>query len=749
MVHRRLTGILLSASILRLIFSPFFGHPWDVYVWIKSGELALSNINIYLIENPVDYPWGFYAYPPVWLYWLTVVAMLGKIVEDIYFTVFMIKLPIITSDILVGFLIYRIAKKLEYGERKSLILTSIWLFNPITFFVSSIWGMFDSIAVLFMVASLSSILDRKYTMAGILTGIGIAVKILPALLVPPTLIYLIKFKEEDKKKILLGLVAAPLLVFLLISLPFLSTPIQYLTHILQHAESVGTFTYWTALSTVVNISIFWFVPIVVYVVALTASFRKFLNDVNEYIRVLGATVVTFLAMSPKVNIQHTLTFIPLVLLYYGSTESRETLYRLMQLILVGVIWLASSLTILSNYSIDYIGKIYTPDTYDFGIGAVTLVVSSVLGGIFMVILMHDLLKLGTLKFKLITNRWGIIGIIISFLLVFSIMATPTGVVLPRTDIRIGIPESVDSAFIPRNSVSIDSYLKHYDVNYVVLTWSPDFINTYDKLNYSQDIMGYARFRTGSNKWRVDDVIWLINELHSRNIKVLLGVYLRIEKIKPHYGVQGYSVDWIKHHPEVVSEAGILLFNNTIKIGNSSIHSYSEYFAEKITRMIRDMKFDGVYLMGWSSWKENTRDISYILPLIKELKNRGSLVFIEGPESTYCIEETIRLVESSDYVILKTAPWVYTIYYARTDNTTLTDYKNYVGELLSRIDEDSRRKVLFSLYIFDFIEGWTTPATQLYIEAREFYDMGLTTGYALYYTSRYVPYKLSIEQYPTQ
>ncbi|MEM1584152.1 MAG: glycosyltransferase 87 family protein [Nitrososphaerota archaeon] len=748
MVNRRLTAILLSAFILRLVFSPFFGHPWDMYIWIKSGELALSNINIYLKENPVDYPWGFYAYPPVWLFWLAIVAMLRRIVENMYFTIFMIKLPIIISDILVGFLIYGIVKKLGYGEKKSLILTSIWLFNPIVFFVSSIWGMFDSIAVLFMVASLSSILDRKYMTAGVLTGIGIAVKILPALLIPPTLVYLIKLEKEDKKKILLNLLVAPLIVFLLISLPFLSTPLQYLTHILQHAESVGTFTYWTALSTVINTSIFWFVPIVVYVVALAASFRKFPNNVNEYIRILGATVLTFIAMSPKVNIQHTLTFIPLILLYYGFTGSRETLYKFTQFMVTGVIWLASSVTILSNYSIDYIGKIYTPDTYDFGIGAVTLVVSSVLGGIFMVRLMLDLLNLGMLEFKLITSRWGIIGIIVSFLLVLSIMATPTGVVLPRTDIRIGIPESVDSAFIPRNSVSVDSYLKHYDVNYVVLTWSPDFVNTYDKLDYGNDITEYTRFRTGSNKWTVGDVIWLINELHSRNVKVLLGVYLKIEKIKPHYSVQGYSTDWVKNHPEVISESGILLFNNTIEIDNVSSRLYSEYFAEKITRLIRDMNFDGVYLMGWSGWKENIRGTSHILPLIKELRNRGKLVFVEGPESTYCIEETIKLIESSDYVVLKTAPWVYTIYYARTDNTTLTDYKNYVNELLLRIGEDGRKKVLFSLYIFDFVDGWTTPATQLYVESREFYGMGLTRGYALYYTSRYVPYKLSVELNPS-
>ena len=78
MMCRRLVVILLIAFVSRIVLSPFFGHPWDMYIWFKSGELALSNINIYLLENPVDYPWGFYAYPPTWLYWLAIVAMVEE-----------------------------------------------------------------------------------------------------------------------------------------------------------------------------------------------------------------------------------------------------------------------------------------------------------------------------------------------------------------------------------------------------------------------------------------------------------------------------------------------------------------------------------------------------------------------------------------------------------------------------------------------------------------------------------------------
>ncbi|MEM0452265.1 MAG: hypothetical protein QW382_04010 [Nitrososphaerota archaeon] len=43
-----------------------------------------------------------------------------------------------------------------------------------------------------------------------------------------------------------------------------------------------------------------------------------------------------------------------------------------------------------------------------------------------------------------------------------------------------------------------------------------------------------------------------------------------------------------------------------------------------------------------------------------------------------------------------------------------------------------------MFFLDFVDGWITPASQLNVEAEELYSSGLRTGYAIYYTSRYVP-----------
>jgi len=198
--------VLLIGLISRLLPSAFYAHPWDMYIWIKSGELGLHEINIYQFDNPVDYPWGFYAYPPMWLYWLIIAVKLGDLVGNINFKVFLIKLPIIVSDILVAIILYRLARKLGFDEKQSLLAMGIWLFNPITYFISAIWGMFDSIAVFFALLGIYYILEEKYVKAGIAIGLGTAVKIIPALILLPALVYLVKGKKTTVKDFVIKLV---------------------------------------------------------------------------------------------------------------------------------------------------------------------------------------------------------------------------------------------------------------------------------------------------------------------------------------------------------------------------------------------------------------------------------------------------------------------------------------------------------------------------------------------------------------
>jgi len=344
----------------------------------------------------------------------------------------------------------------------------------------------------------------------------------------------------------------------------------------------------------------------------------------------------------------------------------------------------------------------------------------------------------------ILNRWNIIVTvaIVAFGLL-CILPTPSGVRLHNAPIRVGIPESPDSAFIPGSGESVSQFLKHYNVNYVVLSFSPDFVDTYQGYEPEKDVTRYMRFKTVAERWRYKDVRWLIDELHSRGVKVLLGIYLRKEKIKYHYGVQGFAVDWVESHPEILGSQDVLLFNSTVNMNGKRI-LYADYFSTKVKSIVKDFGFDGVYLMDWNDWKIKGDKMPYILPLLKRLKSsRCGEIFVEGIDSTNDVNSTLILMKNADYVVLKTAPWVNRIYYVRTDDVSIDSYQRYLSKVLENLSGNEREHLLYGVYVFDYVDGWFTPAFELQREVNAFYRVGIRGGYAIYYSSRYVPYKITV------
>ena len=737
--------MIIAALVARLIPAPFFGHPWDMYIWLKSGELGLNQVNIYLLGDPVDYPWGFYAYPPAWLYWLILTTLINKLYPNLNLHVLMIKLPIIISDILVGILVYRIAARLGFDERRSLLIAGIWLFNPITYFISTIWGMFDSIAVLFMLISIKYILDEKYIRSAIAAGVGIAVKILPALILLPTLVHLLKSGKLDLRNFILRIAFPAAAVFLVISTPFLTTPIEYFNALFHHTKSVGQFTYWIAVSTIVNLSNFWYIPFIAFLIITIYIYKKMGIGLNydRYIDACAAVVAVFLATSPKVNIQYTLTLIPLLLLSKSFWAQKNFKRNFILLISSAVLWLASSSTILYGYDLNYLGRLYIMESYELRPEYVINIVSGLFGGTRFVALSMDFANFKKLDL-VILNKWNIILTVAVVALGFlCILPTPSGVKLHNAPIRVGIPESADSAFIPGSSKSVSQFLKHYNVNYVVLSFSPDFVNTYRGYEPEKDVTRYMRFKTATGRWRYRNVKWLIDELHSRGVKVLLGIYLKKEKVKYHYGVQGFAVDWIKNHPEIVGFQDVLLFNSTVNIAGKDT-LYADYFSRRTKLIVKDFGFDGVYLMDWNNWKITGDKLSYILPLLDRLRLlKCGEIFVEGIDSTNDVNSTLTLIKNADYVVLKTAPWINRIYYIRTDDVSISSYQRYLSQTLESLSEDEKKHLLYGIYVFDFVDGWLTPAFEMQREVNAFHRAGVGGGYAIYYSSRYVPYKITI------
>jgi hypothetical protein len=735
--RRKLLIIMLIGALARLIPAPFYAHPWDMYIWFKSGELGLQDLNIYRFGDYVEYPWGFYAYPPGWLYWLVTVALLGG---GTAFKIFMIKFPIILADIASALIIYRVMRELEFDEHKPIIASAVWLFNPITYFVSSFWGMFDSIAVLFQLLAIYMLLRRRLILAGAMAGIGAAVKVIPALIIIPAIIYLIKRRECGPREAVLKLVLPASITFLVVSTPFLTTPIEYLKAIFFHAKSVGGFTYWMALSAFVNLSGFWFIPFAAFGVILVVVARRVKPDDHGLIWALTLTITSFLAASPKVNIQHINFLIPMILISRDLWGSKNVRRNLIMLMLSAVAWLVGAWLIMDGFNPAYIGRLYVPESYEIGLPYILQVAAGIFGGTRLLALTMDHLNLQKYDTAYL-SKWNVLVYVVVVALGFaSVMPPPLGVTLPNHLIRIGVPESPDSAFTPGSEESVNQFLKHYNVTHVVLVMSPDFINTYHGFDPAKDATKYFRFRIEADRWSQSDLLWLVKSLKLRGVKALLGVYLKAEGPIYKYGVQGFDIDWISKHPDLLGAENLLLFNNSF-----NGVSYAESFSSRLEKVVRDFGFDGVYLMAWDDWRISSKDrLQHIVPLLERLRARSRMpLFVEGPD-ILSREEVSRLLELSDYIVLKTAPLISKLYYMARNNMSLLNYEKDLSRMLEELPADYHDRILYTVYTFSFVDGWFNPAIELNLEVNRYEEAGLKAGYAIYHTDRYVPYKMTIE-----
>ena len=160
-----------------------------------------------------NYYSGWSDYFPGYLYFLWILGRIRGFLPD----EFLFKVPAIIADLLTGFLIYEIAKK-YISEKKSLLVTSLYVFNPAVLSNSTLWGQIDSIVVLFSLLSLY-LIEKNIVLSAVFLSIGTLVKPQVAFLVPLIFYLLIRSKNSYKKIVIYLITGAT--IFLLGFLPFL------------------------------------------------------------------------------------------------------------------------------------------------------------------------------------------------------------------------------------------------------------------------------------------------------------------------------------------------------------------------------------------------------------------------------------------------------------------------------------------------------------------------------------------------
>ncbi len=341
--------ILILGFLLRIAIAPFTSHTYDILgckravrTYYEQGELTLFTT---------------WTSPPTWFFILITfhapyvfLRLLGVPDFRIYYQpimameVLFIKLPLILSDVMSAYLIYKICKKQNLDEGGSRLAAAVYMFNPFSIFISSIWGMFDSLAVSFMLLGLYFFVDNKFFACSLVWGLGVKWYTLGFI---PLLSIVSFYKDKEKRTInrLLTSVLITVLGFgifasLMIIPHILNGDLSYLKQVLDFRLKIGgggedrasLFTFfgpvlWKIFEKTVSIYPFpnFFLytfgpPYAILLVWLFVYLRKSNFEKTDLFRVFNSTIIATLLLFyltyPQLTLQCILWILPSLIFAY-------------------------------------------------------------------------------------------------------------------------------------------------------------------------------------------------------------------------------------------------------------------------------------------------------------------------------------------------------------------------------------------------------------------------------------------------
>jgi hypothetical protein len=215
----KLASILAIGIVFRVILMPITAHPFDVYCWYVNSTAIVRNG-----------PFSVLVFPPLLHYMLIPVAYthdgLSKVfppwtgayqlsslptvlnpdttvniqfVPGLLFD-FVSKIPFLISDILVALLLYKTVEHLTKNNGLAEKAAFLWFLNPFVIWISTGWGMWDTLPALFSLAAFYLLLKKRIGLSAVCLSLGIASKLYPSLFIVPIAIYLIKTSAPERKR---------------------------------------------------------------------------------------------------------------------------------------------------------------------------------------------------------------------------------------------------------------------------------------------------------------------------------------------------------------------------------------------------------------------------------------------------------------------------------------------------------------------------------------------------------------------
>lgn len=354
---KRLINLLLLALIIRLVIAPFSYHPWEYRTYNNTCANIHDGINPYeqfweLTEEAreneeykLDY-YEYWAYSPAGLTWLAILSPLDpepippfaeiddQTPDPILSILF--KIPSIIADLICGWLLYLLAKRINH--KNPYLVMKYWLLMPLPWFLSSVWGGFDSVVLASIL--LAIVLIKKPGLSGLALSVGIAVKTIP-MFVGPVFMKNIPIKLWHKLAFgSISIVFIACLYYIIVS-PGELFGAMFGFHGSRYGGGLTIYNIWQlGQQNIVWDIVFkyiWPIPLIL------GWLWVWLKHSVDPVKGCGLTLLMFLIASKLVNPAYMIYVFPFVLLYINSFKQ----IILWQLIIL--VWIFCNISIFSFF----------------------------------------------------------------------------------------------------------------------------------------------------------------------------------------------------------------------------------------------------------------------------------------------------------------------------------------------------------------------------------------------------------------
>ncbi len=340
LLHRRLTLllVLLASLTIRFLLAAFscgsdipqFAGFADTFLRHKLCFYEYADASQWS-EEGWPYNW-MYPYGPLWILILSALRLIVRTpvrcfwAEGTYYVyapidwVVAVKSLLIVGDVIVAFLIYKLVLE-SSGWRRAILSFSLYLLSPITIYISSVYGMFDQLALALALLSMYFYVKGRDVAAGFLGGLSIAFKQTMVFIILPILMDSLLRRSRRPVVMALAALALPFLPFAVACPNSISTIISVLqgfspsytipvAYSFNGISSLATYVHEkTGLCTIPLIKA-WFIPFIV--LELTSLYYLYRGG-NMFCSALFC-YTAFTATYWRVNAQYLVPLVALAIL---------------------------------------------------------------------------------------------------------------------------------------------------------------------------------------------------------------------------------------------------------------------------------------------------------------------------------------------------------------------------------------------------------------------------------------------------